>query len=105
MTDIWTPHIPDMQEEWRIISENGSTINYSFFYDSMCKKLRINHYFCKSENEYIEKIKRGWPDRVHSYTQRRLDQEMNWVTNTCNEIYDPIMEKYIPELKKRLKRS
>lgn len=105
VTDIWTPHIPDMQKDWRTISENGSTINYSFFYDSMCKKLRINHYFCKSENEYMEKIKRGWPDRVHSYTQRRLDQEMNWVTNTCNEIYDPIMEKYIPELKKRLKKS
>lgn len=106
ITNIANPHFPYMEEGWRNISENGSMIPHSYFYDSMCKKLRINHYFCKSEEEFMQKLKRGWPDRVHEeLAKTRIDKEMNLAINTCNEIYDPIMEKYIPELKKRLKRS
>ena len=104
--NIANPHFPYMEEGWRNISENGSMIPHSYFYDSMCKKLRINHYFCKSEEEFMQKLKRGWPDRVHEeLAKTRIDKEMNLAINTCNEMYDPIMEKYIPELKKRLKRS
>ncbi len=106
ITNIENPHFPYMKDGWRNISENGSMIPHSYFYDSMCKKLRINHYFCKSEEEFIEKLKRGWPDRVHEeLAKNRIDKEMNFAMNTCNEIYDPIMEKYIPELKIRLKKS
>lgn len=105
ITNIDNPHFPHMRKDWRNISENGSTIPYSYFYDGMCKKLRINHYFCKSETEFMEKLKRGWPDRVHEeLAKARINKEMDYAMNTCNEIYDPIMEKYISELKKRLKK-
>jgi len=104
VTDYEQPHFPVMKEGWRNISEHGSTIPYSYFYDSMCKKLRINHYFCKSEQEFMEKLKRGWPDQEHvELKQNKVNKEMSLAKNICNEIYDPIMEKYIKELKERLK--
>lgn len=103
ITNIMNPHFPYMKEGWRNISENGSMIPHSYFYDSTCKKLRINHYFCKSEEEFMQKLQRGWPDRVHEeLAKARIDKEMNFAVGACNEIYDPIMQKYIPELKKRL---
>lgn len=34
------------------------------FFDSIGNKLRINHYWCKSEEDLLKKYERGWvPER------------------------------------------
>ncbi|MGN0346907.1 MAG: glycosyltransferase family 2 protein [Lachnospiraceae bacterium] len=60
-----TPHDCEYEKGYYTISENGSCIPGPFFFDSQCRRLRINHYYMKSEKEYFEKVRRGWPIWKH----------------------------------------
>jgi hypothetical protein len=80
------------------ISDKGATIPFKYFYDSQCTKIRINHYFSKSEDEFRNKIeKRGWPDGEHD---RNVENEMYEATVNCNKVYDDVMKKYVDKVKK-----
>lgn len=94
------PHYVLMRKGWICVSDKGSTIPFKYFYDSQCTKLRINHYFSKSEEEFRNKIeKRGLPDGEHD---RNVEQELYEATVNCNEVYDDVMKKYVDEVKKRM---
>lgn len=54
-----------MKTGYFCISENGTPIIGPMFFESNCERLRINHYFSKSKNSFINKHKRGWPDQPH----------------------------------------
>ncbi len=100
VSNISNPHYGSfISDKWINISENGSYIRGSYFYDSMCKKIRINHYFSKSEEELVSKNKRGWPDRD---LYRPDEKELYEAGVMCNKVYDPIMDKFVDEVKKRL---
>lgn len=59
-------------------------------------KIRINHYFTKSEAEYLIKMKRGdATGNDHLSMKHFLSQDKN-------DIEDHIMDKYIPIIKKNL---
>jgi hypothetical protein len=60
-------------------------------------KLRVNHYFGKSEEEYRDKIKRGWACR--SAKKRTME---SFYEHDRNEIEDTIMDKYISIIKTNL---
>ena len=77
---------------------NGFAVNENFEYSkerdmpNSVKKIRIHHYFSKSLEEYKQKIKRsGWADPVSTGMYKAED---SYIYNT--------IDKYIPELKKRL---
>ena len=77
------------------ISENGSEIPGPTFRDGKCQKLRINHYMYKSEEEFIERKRKG--DAVND--RRRESEE--YIKNALiaartsyNEYHDPILVKY-----------
>jgi hypothetical protein len=71
----------------------------AYFYDGACTKLRINHYFAKSEEELLSKNQRGWPDG----DMKQDEQQMIFAASVeCNKVYDPIMDKYIAPLKEQL---
>lgn len=98
VVDITDPHFVKYIPDYFTVSENCSTINGSTFYDAACKKLRLNHYRSKSEEEFLEKNRRGWPDR-----DLQLKENALYEANVeCSKVYDPIMNRYIDELKKRV---
>jgi hypothetical protein len=80
------------------VSENGSMIPACVFYDGSCSKLRINHYRIRSDAEWYEKNRRGWPDRDLQMKKNELYE----ANVDCSRVYDPIMNRYIDELKKRV---
>jgi hypothetical protein len=98
VSDIVNPHYVIYIPDYCTVSENGSVIPHAFFFDSAYKKLCINHYKCKSEEEYLEKNKRGWPDIDLQLSEKELYE----ANVDCSKVYDPIMNRYIEELKRRL---
>jgi len=100
VADINNPHYADLNPGWACITEKGSYIPGSYFYDSKCELVRVNHYFSKSEEELVAKNRRGWPDRD---LQRDDDNEIFEASVNCNKVYDPIMQRYVAPLKERMK--
>ena len=77
---------------------NGFAVNENFEYSkgrdmpNSVKKIRIHHYFSKSLEEYNKKMRRsGWADAV---ANNMYKAEESYIDNT--------IDRYIPELKKRL---
>lgn len=91
------PHAIRYVEPYYCISENGSFIPDAFFYDGMCRKLRINHYFTKSASEFAAKRLRGRADVEFEYTQKMIEQELEKMKE-CNEVRDDIMNKWVRKL-------
>lgn len=60
-------------------------------------RLRINHYFTKSKQEWIERRSRGKADTTDSEDKRTMQE---FYDHDHNDIYDPIMLPYVEELKK-----
>jgi hypothetical protein len=98
VADIINPHYVIHTTDYCTISENGSVIPHAHFFDASYKKLCINHYLSKSEEEYLEKNSRGWPD---GYKQLSSDA-LRTVSEDYCQVCDPIMNRYIDELKKRV---
>lgn len=61
------------------------------------KNLRINHYYTKSEEEYLKKCARGLGDRVGIYP------EENFELYNKNDVYDFTISPYIIMVRERLK--
>ena len=58
--------------------------------------MRINHYFTKSKEEFIQKMNRGLGDRLGKY-----DMDM-FSTYNLNDIQDKSMAIYVEQMKKVL---
>lgn len=94
------PHACSYQKGYFNISEKGSYVPGSFFYDSACDHLRINHYHMKSEQEFIEKWHRGWPDIVRNFdSDAKLKSDYASLDEICSVKKDEIMLKYVDKLK------
>ena len=93
------PHNGHYRDGYYTISENGSLIPFLYFFDGQCKKLRINHYFSKSEEQVVEKNRRGWPvgDLVRDDEKELYEASVN-----CNKVYDPIMLRYADAVKSKI---
>ena len=96
---VGNPHI--LNVAGNMVDENGTICG---FIDQNknplpCNKIRINHYHCKSREEYREKSKRGCvafgknPDRCN---------EKQFNDHDKNEVYDPIMNNFIPKIKQKM---
>ena len=68
-------------------------------------KIRINHYHFKSEEEYLQKAKKGRAD-AFDYKARKKDLLDKWRQNLHmhNDVEDNIMEKYVPLIKSKLRK-
>jgi hypothetical protein len=81
------------------INEKGVEIEGYFIDDakrSSVERIRINHYFTKSYEEFIRKIERGFADKEGRYNLPVFDS--GYLSN--NE--DKIMEKYVSLIKAKL---
>lgn len=96
------PHCVAYESRHYCVSENGSYIPNAFFYDGMCKKIRINHYYSKSEEELSQRLKKGKADQKKVFTEKEIQDRIQAVRDSYNEVYDPVMEPYIDKIKERL---
>lgn len=81
-----------------IIDENGKKLGYIDQTNNppAHDKLRCNHYYTKSRDEYIERLNRGSATTEDSKTYRGLDKFEKY---DRNEIYDTVMDRFIKKLK------
>ncbi|MCR5785743.1 MAG: glycosyltransferase family 92 protein [Eubacterium sp.] len=100
---FFNPHIPGYYDNYDEISPNGSLLgNSPFFCDAHFDKLYINHYYTKSEGEYIAKLKRGWPCFEHEqFTDEHMYNELK-KREHYNDVYSPEILEYTDELRKRM---
>lgn len=96
MVNIYiSPHYP--QYRLGAISVDSTGLRRSkgwFCRDLTFKNLRLNHYYCKSEEDYKIKTSRGLGDRAGSYDLTNYNK-MNF-----NEVHDESMLVYKNDLKK-----
>ena len=81
------------------IDENGSKIEGPFNCNNSCTKLCINHYFTKSKEDYLFKMKRG---RADSFKMRDIS---DFYKHDKNDIYDYNLEKYVSMIKIKLEEN
>ena len=97
---VENPHCARYRDGYYCISEHGTCMFFSYFYDGQCQRIRINHYFSKSEEQLVAKNRRGWPvGDLH----RDDTKELAEATGPCNQIYDPILTRYVPAVREALK--
>lgn len=92
------PHSFTYEKNYYCVNEDSKKIYGPFNKGCSYKKLRINHYFSKSKNEYIKKKDRGLADHTENL-KRTMD---DFYAHDKNDVYDYIMEKYVPRLKTNL---
>lgn len=92
------PHSCEYEGDYYCVNEDGEKITGPFNYGCDYKKLRINHYFCKSKSEYIKKKDRGLADHAENLKRTMAD----FYAHDKNDIYDYIMESYVAKLKTKL---
>ena len=94
---IFNPHYAIYKHYKCAVNENFETIYGPFTKIHVSQKIRINHYHSKSVEEYLNKIQRGRA----TVDQKRLF-DMAFV-NFVHYTFDYAIQKYLPELKKRMK--
>lgn len=68
------PHNPYYIKGFNNINENGVVIGGPMSESVVCEQLRINHYFTKSKEEFLNKIKRGMADSGNFRSQNEFDK-------------------------------
>ena len=93
---IYNPHFAIYRNDKLAVTENYEEINGPYTKYHSSEKIRINHYRSKSVEECLQKIDRGRAtvDGKWKYHDLRI--------NFHNYTYDYAIQKYLPELKKRM---
>lgn len=88
-----SPHYPLLIKGAYCVNENTYKRIWGWGTDNIIyKNIRINHYFTKSKQEYIEKQNRGLADRKGKYNMN------NFYQYDLNDIYDDSMKAYSKDL-------
>lgn len=97
------PHCVRYLDGFYCASENGSYIPDAFFYDGICCRLRINHYYSKSEAELAERLKKGKARQNDiKPSEEEIAQRICQVKENFNEVYDPAAWRYVDDVKRRM---
>lgn len=84
-----SPHYPIYKlGGYNINDSDGKRLWGWFCHDVKWQNLRINHYYCKSREQYIQKISRGLGDRVGEYDMKQFnDYDLNDVKDESMLVY------------------
>lgn len=95
--DYISPHYPKYYLGAISVDSTGTRRSKGWFCrDLTFRNLRLNHYYCKSKEDYIIKTSRGLGDRAGQYDLSKYDK-MNF-----NDVHDESMLSYKEDLYKRL---
>ena len=78
------PHFPRYVIKKYSVDENYKRVDGPFNEDLPAKSFRINHYYCKSQEEGIRKHQRGFAD----YADDRKKPWSNFIAHDLNEVFD-----------------
>lgn len=90
-------HYPTYYRGFYSIDEDGNRCDGPFNTCVNTKHIRINHYFTKSKQEWIERRSRGKADTTDETDRRTIEE---FYAHDHNDIYDPIILPYIEDFKK-----
>lgn len=90
-----SPHYPLYKIGAYNINESNLNRLYGWFsHDIQWKNLRINHYYCKSKEDYIIKVSRGYGDRKGEYDLSQFnDYDLNEVKDESMLIFSHDLQK------------
>lgn len=89
-----SPHYPIYKlGGYSINDSDGKRIWGWFCHDVKWQTLRINHYYCKSKEQYLQKISRGFGDRAGEYDMKQFNDY------DLNNIKDESMLVYVDKIK------
>ena len=94
---IYNPHYAVYKNNGYAVNEFYKKIKGAFTNIHSSNKIRINHYYTKSAAEYHIKVKKDCADNMNN---RRVYDEN--VINFPESVNDYSIQKYVPELKKRM---
>lgn len=83
------PHYPIFFIGGKFINTNGNDVESAFNSPVLSDKIVINHYHCKSEEEYQTKIKKGRAD-----TDKFKHSQESFIKNDKNEVFDDTILRY-----------
>lgn len=92
------PHYANYMTGKFCVNTDKEKINGPFNPHILYDKIRINHYFVKSYDEYLQKRQRGRA----SYSNGETRSIEEFYDHDRNEEHDIIMDKYIPVIYKKL---
>lgn len=73
---------------YNINDSDGKRLWGWFCHDVRWQNLRINHYYCKSKEQYLQKISRGLGDRNGEYDMKQFyDYDLNEIKDESMLIY------------------
>ena len=85
------PHFTFYFSPFQTVNEHGGEIQGAFNEPPTTEKIRINHYYSKSREEYERKFNRGTADAYHNtYKMKNFDE----ANKTDNAIFDDSILKY-----------
>lgn len=90
-------HYPKYYKSWHNINTDNEKIDGPFCETICWDKLRINHYFTKSFEEYLAKKKRG-----RASTRGLCWGVEDFFETDVNDVYDDSILRFVPALKKAL---
>ena len=79
----WSPHYANYFRDFYSINSAGAKTLYVSNYPIVVDKVVINHYYTKSQEEFLEKINRGSPSR--NYNHRKIEA---FKIHDKNEVFD-----------------
>lgn len=96
------PHFLKSKSNCRIVREDHVPLNFGDHHhrlttDFPVQRVQLNHYFCKSFSDFQGKIARRGPDGGG-----RFFEEFANCNATANAVEDTVIQKYIPELRRRM---
>lgn len=96
---ILNPHYVEYKKNYWAVDALGNRIDGPMAKNSPNMKLRINHYFTKSKEEFLQKRARGMAD------QEKIRDMSDFKLHDRNDVYDDGMLRYKDELNKKLGRN
>ena len=90
-------HFPTYYRGFYSVNDDGLRCDGAFNKCADTKRIRLNHYFTKSKEEWMERRSRGKADTTDSDDKRTLEE---FYAHDNNSVYDPIMLPYAEKLKK-----
>jgi len=102
---FYNPHFASYNHNCYCVTEKGERISGPFLKTNDRSKIRINHYYYKSEEEFLNRIRRGKCDiRVtEEQMKEKIDAELPKLRSSNNE-YDDLMLRYVSRVKEEMSR-
>ena len=99
------PHFCSYIEQYYTIDETGRKLSGPFNNRQPRDKIRINHYYYKSEEDFKGRIERKRSDMLRTTEQMisTINSELAELRNSDKE-YDPIMLRYVDRVKEEIQR-